>query len=161
VRIDAKTEDRRKEPESPQDATKLNALLVGESILGASFLVNRLWQRGCRCQFATSYEELRAVLKEKDIDLVLCPTRLHGRNLLPLIDLLDGSNVSLFYAQSVEEGCWWLPALRKGHKCFGSCAVRPSEFIPVLDEVIDEARPGGRLNQRAVRPRVNSASPPP
>jgi hypothetical protein len=154
VRIDA---NRREGLETAQDATKLSEVLVGESILGASFLVSRLWQRGCHCQFATSYEELRALLK----DLVLCPTRLHSRNLLPLIELLEGSNVSLFYAQSVEGGCWWLPALRKGHKCFGSCAVRPSEFIPALDEVIDEARLGRRLNQRAVRPCVNSAPPPP
>ena len=144
VRMDTKTEDCRKEPETSQDGRKLKALLVGESILGASFLVNRLWQRGCHCQFATSDEELRALLKGQDIDLVLCPTRLRGRNLLPLIDLLEGSNISLFYAQSVEEGCWWLPALRKGQRCFGSFAVRPSEFISVLDEVIDEARPGHR-----------------
>ena len=133
--------------QKPRDNKKLNVLLVGESVLGASFLVNRLWQRGCRCEFATSYEQLRTLLNDHDIYLVLCPTRLSGRNLLPLIDLLEGSNVSLFYAQSVEDGCWWLPALRQGRKCFGSCAVRPSEFISVLDEMIDRA---GHSNEHAI-----------
>jgi len=147
MRVDSEDCATKPEPEKSQDTKRLNVLLVGESVLGASFLVNRLWQRGCRCEFATSYEEVRARIQGQDIYLVLSPTRLCGRNLLPLIDLLEGSNVSLFYAQSVEDGCWWLPALRHGRKCFGSCAVRPSEFISVLDEVIDQA---GQFNGRAV-----------
>ena len=120
----------------------LKVLLVGESVQGSSFLLNRLWQQGCRCEFAATYEEIRALLRAKDIYLVLCPTRLDGRNLLPLIDLLEGSNVSLFYSASGEQGCWWLPALRHGDRCFGSCAVRPSEFISVLDELIAAGRLG-------------------
>ena len=129
-------------PEKSQDIRKPKVLLVGESAVGSSYVVNRLWQRGCECEFAASYEEVLALVRSQDIYLVLCPTRLNGRNLLPLIDLLEGSDISLFYAASGERGNWWLPALRDGRKCFkcfGSGAVRPNEFISVLDEVIDRA----------------------
>jgi hypothetical protein len=44
----------------------------------------------------------------------------------------------LFYSQPVEDGCWWLPALRHGQNCFGSSALRPSQFIAALDEAIEE-----------------------
>jgi len=136
MRMDVGAGDCPAKPEKPQDIRKL-VLLVGESAVGSSYLVNRLWQRGCLCEFAASYDEVLALVKSQDLYLVLCPMRLNGRNLLPLIDLLEGSSVSLFYAQVVEQVCWWLPALRHGHKCFGSGAVRPSEFIPLLDELID------------------------
>ncbi|HVB55360.1 MAG TPA: hypothetical protein VNE63_02875 [Candidatus Acidoferrales bacterium] len=51
-----------------------------------------------------------------------------------LIFLLDRSNITLFYFHAVEDGCWWLPALRHGQKCFGSSALRPSEFVAALDD---------------------------
>jgi hypothetical protein len=50
------------------------------------------------------------------------------------------SRTTLFYSQEVEDGCWWLPALRRGTNCFGAPAFRPSEFVTVLDETIEEIR---------------------
>lgn len=152
---------RRKLPGNVRDAGTPSLLLVGENCRAPSDLANRLQQRGYQCKFAATYEELRSLLKTEEISLVLSPTRLRGRNLLPLIDLLEGSNVSLLYAQSVEAGSWWLPALRHGRNCFGSCAVRPSEFISVLDELTAKARSNERTNAGALLPRLNPASPPP
>jgi hypothetical protein len=122
------------------------ALLVGESAQGSSYIAKRLRERGCRCEFAASYEEALSLLGTHEFCLVLSPTRLRTTNLLPLMDLLEGSTASLFYAHSVERGCWWLPAIRRGHKCFGSYAVRPSEFVAVLDETIAEVRRNGCMN---------------
>lgn len=116
----------------------LKALLVGESAQGSSYLANRLRLWGCECEFATSCEEMLALLKDEDIYLVLCPLRLNRRSLLPLMDLFEGSRISLFYALQVEQSCWWLPGLRHGRKCYGSGAVLPSEFISVLDEVVEQ-----------------------
>jgi hypothetical protein len=123
-----------------QDTRKLRVLLVGENVLGSSYLANRLWLRGCQCEFAISYEEVLALLGGgQAIHLMLCPLRMNRRNLLPLIDLLEGSGISLFYAASGEPDSWWLPALRHGRKCFGSFALSPSEFISALDEVLERA----------------------
>lgn len=126
----------------------LKVLVVGEHAQGSSFLASRLRERGCKCDFATSYEEVCSLVEAQDFYLVLSPTRLRNRDLMPLMDLLEGSSVTLFYAYPVEQGCWWLPALRRGHKCFGECAIRPSEFISVLDQTIEEVRLIGQVQQR-------------
>ena len=118
----------------------LKVLLVGESAQGSSYLANRLLVWGCQCEFATSCEEMLALLKDEEIYLVLCPLRLNRRSLLPLMDLLEGSHISLFYSLQVEQTCWWLPGLRHGRKCYGSGAVLPSEFISVLDEAVEQIR---------------------
>ena len=118
----------------------LKVLLVGESAQGSSYLANRLRLWGCQCEFATSCEEMLALLKDEDVYLVLCPLRLNRRSLLPLMELFEGSRISLFYSLQVEETCWWLPGLRHGRKCYGSGAVLPSEFILVLDEAVEQTR---------------------
>jgi hypothetical protein len=135
--MDAQTLETR--PQKPQGFDRnLKVLLVGESGQGSSYLANRLRLGGWQCEFATSYEGMLVLLKDEDIYLVLCPLRLNRRSLLPLMDLLEASRISLFYSLQTEQSCWWLPGLRHGRKCFGSGAVLPSEFISVLDEVVEQ-----------------------
>jgi hypothetical protein len=112
------------------------ALVIAEGLQTTSCLARRLEGQGCSCSFVRSYREARSSLGNQDFDLVLSPLRLRGVTLFPLVDLLEGSKVTLFYSYPVEQGCWWLPALRRGQKCFGSAAFRPSEFVSMLDEVI-------------------------
>jgi hypothetical protein len=130
-------------------------LLVGENAHGCSYLAQRLRERGCHCEFAASYPETCSSLRVQHFHLVLSPMRLRGTSIFPLIDLLDGSRVTLFFFHPVEQGCWWLPALRDGEKCFGSSALRPSDFVTALDEAIAEircsVRMGGNTQQFAVR----------
>jgi len=80
------------------------------------------------------------LLDNHGFDLVLGPIRLNTNSLYPLIGLLDGSRTTLFFSQAVENGCWWLPALRRGLNCFGAPAYRPDEFVTVLDKTIEEIR---------------------
>lgn len=101
-------------------------------------MIKRLEVYRCECGFATSYPEARSLLKFESFDLVLSPMRLGDSSLFALVNLLEGSHTTLFYFQAVEEGCWWLPALQFGRKCFGSNALRPSEFFASLERVIDE-----------------------
>jgi hypothetical protein len=112
-------------------------LLIGETPQGSSHLSKRLQGRGFECRFAFSHEEACSLLSAQGIDLVLSPLRLPGGSAFSLIALLEGSTTTLFYFEPVEDGCWWLPALRNGYNCFGSPALLPSEFVPLLDEVID------------------------
>ncbi len=116
---------------------RAKVLLVGENPQGSSYLAKRLQGRGCECEFAVSYQEACSLLRAQDFDLVLSPMRLRDGSLFPLLGLLDGSGITLFYSHAVEEGCWWLPALRHGHNCFGSSALRPSEFVATLDGAIE------------------------
>jgi len=116
------------------------ALLVGENPEGSSYLANRLQDRGFQCEFASSSQEAASLIRTHGFDLVLSPMRLRNISLLPLIDLFDGSSVTLFYFHAVEEGCWWLPAVRRGERCFGSSALRPNEFVSALEAAMNEAR---------------------
>ena len=113
-------------------------MLIGENPQGYSYLAERLQERGCDCEFAVSFQEACSLLSAQGFDLVLSPTRLRDGSLFPLIGLLDGSGITLFYFHAVENGCWWLPALRHGHNCFGSSGLRPGEFVTALDEAIEE-----------------------
>ena len=120
------------------------ALLIGENSQGPSYLIKRLEGYGCVCGFATSYQEACSLLKLQRFDLVLSPMRLRDSSLFPLVRQLEGSQITLFYFQAVEEGCWWLPALRSGRNCFGSCALRPNEFVTSLEQIMGEIQLGSR-----------------
>jgi DNA-binding NtrC family response regulator len=120
------------------DIKEPRALLIGENSQGSSHLAKILEGRGCDCRFATSYQEACSLLDTQHFDLVLSPLRLRDRSIFPLASLLEGSSITLFYFQLVEDGCWWLPALRSGRKCFGTHALRPSEFVISLNEIIAE-----------------------
>jgi hypothetical protein len=122
------------------NARELRALLIGENSQGSSHLARLLGSHGFECCFASSYWDACALLGTRQFDLVLSPMRLRDSSIFPLVGLLEGSEVTLFFFQLVEDGCWWLPALRSGRLCFGTYALRPSEFVASLNEVIEEVR---------------------
>jgi hypothetical protein len=97
-------------------------------------------ERGCACEFADTFNEARILLECRNFDLLLSPVKLGASSMLPLMKLLRGPCSTAFYYQVVEDGCWWLPAISRGQVCFGQNALRPSEFIPILDKAIDELR---------------------
>lgn len=113
------------------------ALLIGDNPEDSN-LAKRLQDRGFQCQFASSSQQALSLTRIYDFDLVLSPIRLRGASLLSLMDLFAESEATLFYFHGVEEGCWWLPAIRHGKRCFGSSAFRPGEFISALDAAISE-----------------------
>jgi hypothetical protein len=119
---------------------KPGVLLIGESRQGSSELSARMERLGCQCRFVSSCWEAQLVVRSRAFDLVLGPTRLPDGSLYSLMNLLEGSGASMFYSFAVEYGCWWLPALRRGQECFGSPALRSSEFMSLLNEMIRELR---------------------
>lgn len=129
---------RPEQSEEYKKTTEPRVLLIGENSQGFAHLLKHLEGRGCKCRFATSYQEAISLFGVQDFDLVLSPMRIRESSLFAFISLLERSRTTLFYFQAVEEGCWWLPALRFGQKCFGSNALRPSEFIASLELVVNE-----------------------
>jgi len=119
---------------------KPGVLLIGESPQDSSELSARMEMLGCQCRFVSSCREAQLVVRGQAFDLVLGPTRLPDGSLYSLMNLLEGSGATMFYSFAVEYGCWWLPALWRGQKCFGSPALRPSEFMSLLNEMIRELR---------------------
>jgi hypothetical protein len=118
---------------------KSNVFLIGESVQGSS-LAASMDRREFECSFATSCGDAFLSLRNREFDLVLSPTRLRDGTLYPIMGLLEGSGATLFYSYPVERGCWWLPALQRGEKCFGSPALRHGEFILLLDGLMKQIR---------------------
>ena len=133
-------------------SSKPKVLLVGEYPPGFSCWAQHLERRGCECNFAATFQETCSLLPSTTFDLVLSPLRLRNHSCFPLIGLLEGSSATLFYSLPVEEGCWWLPAVRGGQNCFGTYALRSSEFMAALDEAIEEVRSGARLPDQRQQP---------
>jgi hypothetical protein len=124
---------------------KLKALLIGWSSGGCSSLSWRLKKQECDCLSAICYQEVCWLLHNRCFDLVLSPIIFNCNCLFPLVAQLDGSGTTLFFSQAMEDGCWWLPALRLGANCVGSAALRHSESIPALDQTIREIRSNMRM----------------
>lgn len=118
---------------------KSSVFLIGESVQGSSLVAN-MNRREFECSFATSCREAFLFLRNREFDLVLGPTRLRDGTLYPIMSLLEGSGTTLFYSYPVERGCWWLPALQRGERCFGLPALRHREFIILLDELMKQIR---------------------
>jgi len=132
--------------------SKPKVLLVGEYLPGSSCWARHVERRGCECNFAATFQETCSLLPDTAFDLVLSPLRLRNHSCFPLIGLLEGSSATLFYSLPVEKGCWWLPAVRGGQNCFGTYALRSSEFLAALDEAIEELRSGARLTDQRQQP---------
>jgi hypothetical protein len=118
----------------------LQVLLIAGSPMGMSFLAARLTTWACEIHFASSFKEANAFLNTQKYDLVLSEFRLRDGSAYPLADLLLGSHTTLVYSYSVENSCWWLPALKNGQSCWGSLAMQPSEIIGFLVGTIKEIR---------------------
>jgi hypothetical protein len=136
-------------------------LLIGESDRSFSHITRRLERHGCYCRFADSYEQARELLAQETFSLVLSviPPRKNAISLLT--EMLLGTEASIYYVQPVEDSCWWLPALRQGERCFGTPALRPSEFAAVLDREVERILGGVAVEPKpAVAPVISMLKPP-
>ncbi len=132
----------------------VTVLFVNAQLRCASSLMAHLEQRGCICRLAASHEEAVRVIREDRFDLVLSQMTLGGSLSHPLMSLLEGSPTTLFFQLHVEDGSWWLPAIRNGQRCVGTPALHGREFMDVLDDVLREAL--GRRIPRSYRRPVDS-----
>jgi hypothetical protein len=79
--------------------------------------------------------------------MVLSSTRLSDGTGFGLLGALAGLPVTAFLCLSVENGCFWLPAIDGGNECFGLPALRPSEFANALEEMARDLGSVPRVNQ--------------
>lgn len=124
------------------EAKAIKVLIVAESATAFWCVSRHLEQRGCTCWFAHSYSEGARLFSEHAFDLVLCSDCREGIH--ALITSVTGSSASLFRSHSVEDGCWWLPAVLHGDTCLGTPALRPAEFARILDRMVEEIRSTAR-----------------
>lgn len=126
----------------------VRVLLLGGSEKSSSFLAWHLERHGCHCWFATSPEEALALFERYNFQLVLSTKPLRLAN--AMVARLGESRCNVFYCQPVEDGCWWLPLVDHGKKCMGSPALRPSEFVSALDQIVREIRSAALARNSAI-----------
>ena len=125
------------------ESAKVRILLVDEAVSDSSHLVTYMRNLGCLCALTRSFKGACALLLREQFDLVLSKFVLPGGGCHELETLLIGRYESLFYFYAVEGGCWWIPRVRHGQECWGEAALRPSEFVCVLKELISDIRTSG------------------
>lgn len=118
---------------------------------GSSSLIHQLQQSGCQCQLANSLQEALVLLGKQHFRVVLSEYHASDGSTEDLISRVTGSSASLFFHLDVEIGCWWLPAVVAGRKCWGTSALRPKEFHPVLNALLRQA-PSGAARTRLLEP---------
>ena len=109
-------------------------LLIGDNQPGRAHLIEMLERLGCCCRFASTVEEIRALADRRSIRLVLSsrPVTEQGA----LLQLLRAPGRTIFYSFPVEDGCLWFrsfPEIVAGERM---SAVRPSEFMRALNDLI-------------------------
>lgn len=115
-------------------ALQFKVLMLGENPAGWLSLQKQLEKRGCRCWFARSASEALEVNGLQDYDLIL--SGIPVSQIDSCLSDLSGFQPNVFYCHPVEDGCWWLPVVRHGRKCFGAPGVRGREFMGILDQII-------------------------
>ena len=111
-------------------------LLVGRGLMDSSHLREKLQYWDCEIHVAATYAEAHGLLNRYRFDLVLSETCLSDYRASRLIPWLVGAPTTLFLSFPTDEMCLWLPAVNHGQQCWGSQALRPSEFARVLDKIL-------------------------
>lgn len=130
------------------NADGIRVLLLGDIPLGASLLLRRSEQPGCRCWFAVSSDEGLALSKQRAFQLVINTGSLGKANIM--LNGVDGTNCDVCATYPVEDGCLWLQLMDRGRRCFGGPALRPSEFAAVLDHLLHTSDSEGGASAQVV-----------
>lgn len=123
-------------PNRAAPVSRPSALLVGRSGSWGSLLLKSLERFGSELSLVAPQDVTAALLKNAGYDFILLDSTVPPEQRRQLASELAGSSVSMFYTFPVENGCWFLPALRAGRDCHGSPAFRRKEFPLELERIL-------------------------
>jgi hypothetical protein len=121
----------------------VRVLLISKSENGSSYLQGQLESRGCRCWCARSADDGVRLLEQRSFHLILSTAWLRQGD--PLLARAAGSKCAVFFSYPVRDGCWWIPVVEQGRRCLGTSALRPTEFVRVLEQIIRQTQLERRL----------------
>ena len=113
-----------------------NVLLVGRSGSWGSTVLKPLEKFGSEWSFVPPQSVTAEYVRATAFNLILLDSTVAPEQRRQLASELVGSRVSIFYTFPVENGCWWLPALRHGQDCHGAPAFRRNEFPLELERIL-------------------------
>lgn len=121
-------------PHGISTSSAATILFVGANRGDFSCLQRFFEKRGCRCSFASSAREALALFGSGHFELILDRTPFQSDP--SALIALGTHNCSTFRCCQVEIGALWLPVVVRGEKCFGRAALRPKEFVVLLEDAI-------------------------
>lgn len=125
----------------------VRVLLIGSGMKGSSSLREYFVRRRCHIECVRSVDQGLSLVKRESFDVVLGPINAEPAKKSHLIASLLGSSSHLFFSLSVEDGSWWLPAVRDGKPCPGTPAFRDRDFLPILDKLLVEGQSAQTVQQ--------------
>jgi hypothetical protein len=116
--------------------SRRNVLLVGRSRSWGTLLLKYLEKFGSDFSFASPQTVTPEYARNSDYNLILLDSTVPAEQRRQLAAELVGSEASIYYTFPVENGCWWLPAMRRGRHCLGAPAFRRNEFPLELERAL-------------------------
>jgi len=113
-----------------------NVLLVGRNGSWGTLVLRPLEKFGGELSFAAPEIVTPEYVRRGAYNLILLDSTVPPEHRRQLASELIGSGVSIYYSFPVENGCWWLPALRRGQDCHGAPAFRRSDFPTELERIL-------------------------
>jgi hypothetical protein len=113
-----------------------NVLLVGRNGSWGKSVLKSLDKVGSELSLVAPLGLTAEYVRKGGYDLVLLDSSVPPELRRQLAFELVSSDASIFYSFPVENGCWWLPALRRGEFCHGAPAFRRSEFPVELERIL-------------------------
>ena len=143
----------------PMNQGLLDVLLIGENPRGWTHLSKTLEHLGCHCWFASTVEEVRALIDRLPIRVVLSSRPITEPG--ALMKLLRAPERSIYYSCPVEDGCLWFRAFPEIVAAERMAGVRASEFVRTLKKLIAHLTAAGmaistRLPRMHEGPRNNA-----
>jgi hypothetical protein len=123
----------------PEGATATSCpvvLLVGRNGSWGTSVLKSLEKFACELFYVPPQSVTSQYVRNGAYSLILLDSTVSSEQRRQLASELAGSEASIFYTFPVENGCWWLPALRRGHNCHGAPAFRRNEFPFELERLL-------------------------
>jgi hypothetical protein len=129
-------------PEGTVAVSCPNVLLVGRNGSWGTMVLKSLEKLSAELTFAAPQTVTAEHVKKSAFNIILLDSTVSPEQRRQLAYELAGSSISIFYSFPVENGCWWLPTLRRGQDCHGAPAFRRSEFPHELERILQDQTEG-------------------
>ena len=133
-------------------------LLVGKCLVGSAELCSFFQGLGARLHFSETLAGAASLLRRRRFDVVLSQARLPEGSARRLLRNLPTSSASFILSFRVESTYLWLPAIWNGKRCWGTLAMRPSEFRAKLRELLGERHSQGSGPRRTPAENANQTA---
>jgi hypothetical protein len=115
-----------------------SVLLVGRNGSWGKPVLKSLEKFGTELSFTPPQTATSEHVRKGAYNIILLDSTVPPEQRRQLASELAGSSISIFYSFPVENGCWWLPALRHGQDCHGTLAFRRNEFPNELERILQD-----------------------